>query len=373
MKKIKILQVTGGLGIGGIEKLVVSFFENIDKNKYEMDFLVYGDEIGELESKVNELGGKILRVNKPSKNYLKFYNSVRAIIRNNGPYDIVHSHVLFNTGFIMKAAKAENVRIRIAHSHDNLSYIQDSLIRKIYIKIMRKYMLKYATKLCACSSLAGEYLFGKEEFDNKGIIIYNGIQISNFLFNPAKREKMRKKLGIKNEILIGNIGRIEHQKNQKYLLEILDKLPENYKLLLVGNGSLYESIQEHVNIKNLTNRVIMTGSRDDIVDLLCAMDIFVLSSVHEGLGIVLIEAQANGLPCIAPTNVVPPEAKIFDDFMFLKFPNDENLNEWCDTINTIKLTNREKKNTLPKIKKAGYDINDIDIVLEKLYSIKNIK
>lgn len=369
MKKIRILQVTGGLGVGGIEKLVVSFFENIDKEKYAMDFLVYGDEIGEFEGKVKELGGNIFRIPVPSKNYRSFYKNVRSIIKDNGPYDIVHSHVFFNTGFIMKAAKKEGVPIRIAHSHDNLSYIKESIIRKLYIKLMRHFLLKYSTKKCACSSLAGQYLFGKDEFDKNGIVIYNGINIDKFVFNKNARNTVRKKLGLSNEILIGNIGRLETQKNQSYLLKIIKELPKQYKLIIVGDGSLKKALEDEINDNNLTERVIMTGNRSDIQELLCAMDIFVLPSIHEGLGIVLIEAQANGLPCIAPTNIVPPEAKILDNFIFLDFPEDENLTIWCDTIKKIGCSKR-KENVVSVIKQSGYDINDIGKVLDKLYDTK---
>ena len=370
MKKTRILQVTGGLGIGGIEKLVVSFYEKINRDKFEMDFLVYGEKIGELEEKVKQLGGKVLRVESPAKNYFKFYKNVCKIMIENGPYDVVHSHVLFNTGFIIRAAAKTKIPMRISHSHDNLSYLKTGLLKSIYIKIMRRWMRKYSTKFYACSSSAGEYLFGRKLFKEKGNVLLNSIDINKFEFDECKRAAIRKEFNIGDEIVIGNIGRLERQKNQEFLLAILqamNKQNKKIKLILVGDGNLKSDLELKLDAKGLKDQVIMTGSRNDICDLLCAMDMFVLTSIHEGLGIVLIEAQANGLACIAPKDIVPSEAKILDTFKFVNYPNIENLDDWIKSIEENMEVGRTS-HVEEKISAAGYDANTFANRLEQLYS-----
>ena len=332
MKKTKILQVTGSLNVGGIEKLVFSFYERINREKFQMDFLLFDEEKSDLETKIQEMGGNVYRITNPKKNLLKYYVELKRIIKRNGPYDAVHSHLLFNTGIVMRAAYKCNVPIRIAHSHDNLSMEKNSIIRKIYIKLMRKYLHKYSNKFCACSSLAGNYLFGKEFFQKNGTIIYNSIDISKYKFNLNKRTNYRKELGIKDDdIVVGNIGRIVPQKNQEFIIKLAKKL-ENLKFVIVGDGELLDYLKKKTKDEKISNRVIFTGIRNDVDILLNAFDIFILPSVHEGLGIVLIEAQSNGLPCIVPKNVVPEEARIIDNFVFTEFPIDINVDLWCKEI-----------------------------------------
>lgn len=368
MKKIKILQVTGGLGVGGIEKLVTSFLEQVDLNKYSIDFLVYGNEIGEFEEKVKSFGAKIIRIPKPGMRYYSFYNNLLKVLKKYGPYDIIHSHTLFNTGLVMRAAYKSNVKIRVAHSHDNLDNIRDDFFRKIYIKIMRKWILKYSNVKCACSSLAGNYLFGKEEFKKDGIVLYNGINIQNYLFNITARNRLNKEFDFDKDIIVGTIGRIEKQKNHMFLIKVAKMLPSNYKFIIVGDGNMKEKLIAEIRKENLIDRFILTGTRNDIRDILSTMDVFVLPSIHEGLGIVLIEAQANGLPCIVPTNIVPPEAKILNSFMFVNYADDLHLNEWVTAIIESSKICREDR-CLEKVRNAGYDYNDIGKNLEKIYSI----
>lgn len=369
MKRKRVLQVTGGLGIGGIEKITTSFLKEIDKSKYEMDFLVYGNTIGEYETNVSNYGGRIIRVPSPYNGYYNFYKNVKDAMKKNGPYDIVHTHVLFNSGFIVRAAAKNRIPIIIAHSHDNLQGMREGVIRKIYYFIMRKWINRYATKICACSELAGEYLFGKEKFKKYGIVLHNKIDISRFNFDSESRKNIRECYGIgDDDTVIGNIGRIEEQKNQEYLLIILKRLlnfSKKFKLLIVGDGSLKNNLCEQINQLKLNNNVIMAGKKENINELLSAMDIFALTSVHEGLGIVLIEAQANGLCCLAPQNVVPMEAKILDSFVFMKGTDDNNIDEW---VRELRKKRDRAKSPNKLVEQAGYDIRTLGEELDKLYS-----
>ena len=369
MKKIRVLQVTGGLGTGGIERVAVNFYKKINRDKYEMDYLVYGDKIGEYEKEVKELGARIIRVPQPKKGYFEFYKNVCKVIKDYGPYDIVHTHVLFNSGIIVRAAHKNRIPMIISHSHDNLNYTNENILKKIYYFIMRKWLLRYSTKLCACATNAGNFLFGEKAFNKKGIVLLNAIDINKFKYNEQKRIKIRKEFNIKDdEIILGNIGRLDAQKNQEYLLKILKNINnsnKNYKLLLIGDGKLKEYLTQKIKIMGLEEKVIMTGNRSDITDLLSAMDLFVLTSIHEGAPVVLAEAQTNGLSCLAPEKIVPIESKILDNFKFMPNPIDKNLDLW---ISEIKRCSNRIEDVDDIIKKSGYDIEMLGAELERLYN-----
>ena len=370
MGKVKVLQVIGSLQVGGAETVAMNFFRYIDRNKFHFDYLVYGEEIGAYENEVYALGGRVLRVPSPKNGYFRFYKAVRKIMRDNGPYDIVHSHTLFNSGIIMYSAKAEKIPRRIAHAHTDHSKLSLFWQKKVYNKFMRYLLLKYATDYCACANAAGRYVFGKEAFSKKGIIIRNGIEVDKFTYSVEKRLRIRRELSLENKTVIGHIGRLVKAKNHSFMLDIFKTIhekDENTSLLLVGDGELRNEIEEKIKLLNLQDSVIMTGTRTDIPDLLSAMDIFILPSLNEGLGIVLIEAQANGLPCIAESGIVPLEARILDNFYFVS-PN-ASLDEWVAAIMANSKVPRAIGATLA-VQKAGYDVQSIGKVLEQLYYSK---
>lgn len=372
MGKIKVLQVTGSLRIGGVETVAMNILRYIDKEKYEVDFLVYGDKEGEYESEAKKLGAKILRAPLPRKGYIKFYKDIQSLLVKNGPYDIVHSHVLFNSGIVMKAAESLDIPRRISHAHDNLSHTSISWPKKIYNKIMRNWLLKYSTDFLACAKDAGDYLFSEYEFNRRGNVLNNGINVEKFAYSSLNREKIRKELRIEDKLVVGNIARLSEQKNQLFLLDVFKKVHQvnnQTVMLIVGEGELRKKLENKIKELKLEDNVIMTGSRTDIPELLSSMDIFVLPSIHEGLGIVLIEAQANGMPCIAPKNIVPDEAEILENFQFIEL--DANEDKWAQIIlNNLDNQNRINK-SIELIKSVGYDVKDIGDKIHIIYSYAN--
>ena len=177
-------------------------------------------------------------------------------------------------------------------------------------KIMCLGLNDVATDLFACSKAAGEFYYGKEAVDSGKVkIIPNAINLEKYKFNEATRNKVRKELNIEDKFVIGHIGRMAPQKNQKFLLKIFSEVKKeknNAILLMIGDGLLKSEIQKEINKLNIKDSVLLLGVRDDIPQLLMAMDVFVLPSLFEGLGIVAVEAQAVGLKCIL-SNRVPRE------------------------------------------------------------------
>lgn len=170
---IKVLYALNGVfHKGGTEAVILNYFDNIDKNKYHIDFLVHGFESENLNNEIHNYlklkGSKIYYVTPRGKNFLKNKQEIKKIFKNNS-YDIVHSHMDAAGSFFLKEAKNANVKVRIAHSHNTDNQInKGSLIKNYLYKVIldkaRKSIIKYGNLYLACSKEAGEWMFGKEAF-----------------------------------------------------------------------------------------------------------------------------------------------------------------------------------------------------------------
>ncbi|MDV3427266.1 MAG: glycosyltransferase family 1 protein, partial [Bacillota bacterium] len=330
MKK-KVLQIIGVLTVGGAETVAMNLFRYINKDIYEFHYIVFGDKIGSSEAEMINMGAKIFHVNHPSSNYFIYCRQLDQIIKENGPYEIVHSHTLFNSGFVMKIAAENGVKCRITHSHTTQNKVNSSMILKIYEKVMRYLIIKYSTHYAACSKAAGNYLFGEELFRREGIIIKNGIDAEKFKFNNDIRRIIRKDLNISDCFVIGYVGHLAAVKNLDFLLDVFKQIhmvnPSSV-LLLAGDGNERIKLENKIKEFNLEANVIMTGNIVNVNEMLSAMDVFVFPSLFGGLGTALIEAQANGLPCIV-SDSIPDDAIITDLIKTISLNNDIKL--WADT------------------------------------------
>lgn len=309
MKKIKVLQIGMHDQMGGIENFLMNYYRNINLKKFQFDFLIPYMQGSKYDDEIKKIGGKIHKMSlKNDKNLFKFLKDLDAFFKNNS-FDIVHCSDTGLGVFYLYFAKKYNVKVRIAHSH---ATNVEKGVKGILKKFLQKWYVKQANAFFSCSTEAGKYLFKNRKFQ----IIPNAINYSNFKFDVLQRENIRKKLNIDNEtILIGNIGRICEQKNQKKLIEILSNLNEKYKLLIIGEGTLKNDILEKISEKKLQNRVIILEPVKDVYNYYNAMDIFILTSLYEGLPIVGIEAQANGLACLF-SDTISKEVKYNDNIFF---------------------------------------------------------
>ena len=368
MGKIKVLEVVGSLRMGGLETVAINFFRYSDKSKYEFYFLTYqkGNEKEFFEDEVKKLGGKIIKIDSPKKGMFKFIKSVKKIIKNEN-YKIVHSHTFYNSGIIMYIASKLNVPIRITHIHTNNSMKNQKFIKVMYNFIMKNLIKKYSTKVCACSKEAGILTCGKKYFKEYGIVVNNCIDIDKYKFSSENRKNIRNNLKInENEIVIGNIGRIEKVKNQIFLLNILKKLNDTkFKLVIAGDGTLKKFLEDKAKEYGIINNVIFLGNISNVSEVLSAFDIFALPSEHEGFGLVLLEAQANGLKCLASKENIPDSVKILDNFKFISLID---MTQWIYEIkNKTNLKRNEKATEI--LKEQGYDIKDFSNYIKNLYKI----
>lgn len=307
---IRVLQVLGGLNRGGAETMVMNLYRNIDRNKIQFDFIKHTESKCAYDDEIKELGGRIYSIPKYKVyNHFQYKKAWNNFLKKHPEYKIIHGHVRSTATIYLKIAKKYGL-YAIAHSHSTSS----GKGIKAIIKNMLQFRIRYITDyFMGCSKEANEWLYGKKIANSeKCIILHNAIDVEKYTYNEDIRNKLRKELNIKeDEMVVGNIGRFSYMKNHKFLIDIFEKLckTENCKLLLVGDGELKNDIQNIVKNKHLENKVIFTGVRSDVNEILQAMDIFVMPSIFEGLPVTLIEAQASGVPSLI-ANTITKEVDI---------------------------------------------------------------
>ena len=302
--QLRIAHIIGKWLGGGVEAVVMNYYRHIDRNKIQFDFICDEDSTRIPYDEINALGGRVILV-PPYQKVFKYQKELIRIFKEN-KYKIVHSHINTLSVFPLRAAKKAGVPVRIAHSHSTTN--KKELKKNILKQLLRPLSKKYATDFMCCSEYAGRWLFGNKLYNQgKVYLLNNAIDIDKFAFNEEIRKKKRAELGISEDtFVIGHVGRFVEQKNHDFLIDIFKSIYEQKKnstLILVGEGPLFDEIKKKVYSLNLESRVLFLGQRNDINELYQVMDVFVLPSLYEGLPVVGIEAQANGLPVVFCDNI----------------------------------------------------------------------
>ena len=367
----KVLYFVDRMLKGGIQSLVMEIVKNINKEKVQIDFLLLDDgKKYELEDELENLGCKVYKLKgiwiKTPMDFIKYTKALDNFFKNHNDYDVVHMHSSSKNYMVLKKSKKYGIQVRIAHSH-NIDFQTKNPIKKLIGNIFKVNLKKYATDYFACSKKAGKWLFGEKIINSdKFKVIHNAIDYDKFKFDENKRKEIRKKLNIKDdEIVVGHVGRFSNQKNHEFLIDIfaeLYKKNDKFKLLLIGTGETEELIKEKVKKLNIESRVIFLGFKEDVSKYYNVMDLFLFPSKFEGLGITLIEAQANGLICFTSKDVVPEEAKLSDNLHFIELNKSDEM--WAEEILKYNLSRISCKNEFIENK---YLICDIVYELENKY------
>jgi len=372
VKRNKVLHIVGGMDVGGTETMLMNLYRKVYK-EIQFDFVSYYHKEGYYDEEIRKLGGRIIKLDPPSEvGVIKSIINLIKIIKNEDEYSAVHAHTLFNCGVGVLAAKLAGVKVRISHAHTTKDYSK-SLIKRLYISIMKGLIKGFSTNFLSCSDAAGEYLFGYSTLkDDRYCKLPNYIDYERFINNEGS-SYIRKKLGIDNDdILIGNVGRFIHAKNHNFLINLMSNLVRinpKFKCILIGDGDLRGLIEEKIKKLNLENNIHLLGIRDDVNNILKEIDLFILPSTYEGLGLVLLEAQASGVSCLTST-AIQPEADLH--LGLLKRLNLEaGIEIWSNTV--MKMLEQSKVDKM-LIKRTfefqGYRIEDIKGKLYKIYGIE---
>lgn len=354
---VRVLQVVTYMGRGGLETMLMNYYRNIDRDIVQFDFLVHRSFEAEYDAEILKMGGHIYHLPTLNPFSISYHKKLNAFFKEH-TYDVVHSHLDCMSAYPLAYAKKYGASVRIAHAHNKN---QDHNFKYIVKSISRRFMPQYATHLFACSEEAGKWMFGKHQF----YVLNNAIDAKRYRFSADRAEREKKALNISNEFVIGHIGRFYPQKNHKFLIEIfreLVKIESDAKLFLVGTGPDRELIREKVKEYHLENKVVFMGSREDIPEILQAIDVFVFPSLYEGLGIAAVEAQAAGIPCIL-SDQVPVECRMTQNVEFLSLKKSPKC--WAESI--IKYKNRVHLDNYTEICKSGYDIKENAKKLQMFY------
>lgn len=363
----KVLEYRIGQSGDGVTRYVLGNYERVDKEKVHMDFVTGERNLSFCENLIQD-GCKVYSIpSSPFKHPIRYRRELKQLW--NEHYDCIHCHMsYFLNTTLFRQAKKHGVKV-ILHSHSTQPDISNKMKRRIFTCLHRlnyRRACRYGDVFAACSLDAANWLFSDVVPRDKIHIFNNAIDTQRFIFSETVREQVRKDMQLDNSFVIGHIGRFTYQKNHGFLLDIFTKVHERKPdavLLLIGAGDLEPEIHQRVSDMKLNGCVRFLGLREDVAELMQAMDIFVLPSRFEGLGLVLIEAQAAGLHVIASNNV-PPEAQVTELLTYL--PLEKGADVWADEI-CSESAEYERTNRRRQMMEAGYDSFGQAARIERLY------
>lgn len=336
IKTVRILHIVGAIAGGGVGEWLLNVMRRLS-GKVIFDFLVYRPEPPEVIVEVESHGGRVLWGADPHRPWA-FISQLMRLLRKNGPYDIVHSHLFTYSGLVVFVGHLLGVPHRLVHSHTDTSqgnYRKSGIFRASYLSIMKWLIKNYATQGLAVSRDAAEDLFGKQwDIDGRITLLYCGIDLGLYK-GPVDSAAIKKELGLPQKALIvGHIGRFVMIKNHKFIIkvvcEIIERKP-NTIILFVGDGPLRPKIEEIVNRKGISGHVKFMGLRRDVPRLLQgAMDVVILPSLYEGLPLVLLEAQAAGRVSVYSDSITR-EVEVIPSLM-RRMPLSASAADWAKAI-----------------------------------------
>lgn len=358
---IKVLQVGFTPHYGGVEACIMNYYRNIDRNKIQFGFINTWSEPLAYEDEIHKLGGKVYNISGWFKAKGNSSHSFIDVI-NSSHYDIVHFNVNSIANLIQFIAAEKSDAISwCVHSHRSGSI--GSVIKDSLRLVNRKYICKKADKTFACSNTAKQWMFGNHKDTS---IIFNAIDLEKFKFDINTRERIRKKYNLDQAFVIGHVGRLDEVKNHLFLLDIfkeIKKTEKKSKLLIVGDGEMYQQIVNKAKRIGIINDVILTGRCSNVNELYQAMDVFIMPSFQEGLPMVGVEAQAAGLPYLL-TDTITREIDITDYVRYIS------LNATADQWARIALEYRNKRseNVQVQLTNSGFNIKEEADRLSSIYN-----
>lgn len=358
---IRILHSVSNMDRAGIETMLMNFYRHMDRESVQFDFLANKQKPGDYDDEIREMGGRIF-VSPGYKNVSRYFGYMTELFKKYPEYKIIHAHNGSLMLYALGCAQMNNIPVRIAHAHAT-SIPFDF---KNGIKKCMKPMIKYAaTDYWGCSNAAGEFYFSKKRWDKKNQLIHNAIDVDKFTFNEEWRSRIRKQYGLGDKFVVGHVGRLTWQKNQKKLLEVFaefHKMMPKSQLVIVGTGELEAKLKNQAKELGIFDAVTFCGMQTNVNEWYSVFDVFVLSSWYEGLPVVGIEAQAADLPCIF-TDKITPEVKVTDRVRFMGL--DDDADAWRDAI--LSFEKKDRISRFCELKNEGYDIETEAARMQDLY------
>ena len=354
-------------GTGGAFSLMYQLQKQLS-SEYIFDYYWMGKFVSSSRSKeLEELGSKIyeddLRKNKIIGHLLlpwHFYHFLK-----DKDYDIVHvnADLAYKELLYLIPAKMAGVKKIIIHSHSSGVNGDHKKIKTFLHNICKPFLKEKNVVYLTCSKVAAKWMFGK---NNSAVMLNNGVDLKKFQYDCATRQHIRKKLNVRG-IVLGAVGNLSYQKNPYFLIDLMRNLdsPENYTLLFVGDGDSRRDVEAYAQKRGVYDKCIFYGNSSDVVELLDAMDIYLMPSRFEGLPVSAVEAQANGLSCIL-SNRITDEVKLLPSCKMLDI--ESGVVEWAKEIKNTSV-NEDRKASIKVLKEKGFDIIDTAKKLKAIYDM----
>lgn len=353
----RILCIVGCMDAGGAETFLMKLYRSFDRAVYQMDFYVLAGKEGLYDEEIRLLGGKIFQGVPKSKNPIAFFKNLRDIVLKNEYKYVLRSSEHAIAALDLMFCKVLGVTKVIYRSSSTNVYggRGEELLHKLFVVLPQN----IPDVKIAPSVAAAEFMFGKRCVKKGSVLLLkNGLEQKKYEFRADARNRKRLEGGVKDEFVIGHIGRFNRVKNHAFIIELFEhylKINSKAQLWLVGDGELRRGIEDTVMKKRLSDKVKFWGIRQDVPVLLMAMDCLVLPSLFEGMPNVVIEAQATGLSCVV-SDTVTREAGITG---LVRFASLSQMSCWTEAMEEIRKTRVERSFMAGEVCDKGYDILQI--------------
>lgn len=363
---VRVLNVLGTTNLGGAESRVMELYRALDRDKVQFDFLVHTGKEGQYSEEIRRLGGRIYSVPRfRLLNLLSYKKALRKFFREHHEFAAVHGHMTSTASIYLPVAKKAGIPVTIAHARSaGVSPGPKGLATR-----MLRYPLKYRADYCfTCSAEAAEAVYGRKWVEKGNVwTIPNAIDPQRFVFDAAVRAQVREELGLKDQFVIGHVGRFGFMKNHTFLVDIfaeLCKMRDDAVLVLIGKGELEGQIREKAGSMGLSDKVFFLGNRFDVERYYQAFDYFVFPSTFEGLPGSVVEAQASGLCCLVSDKVTREAA--LTGLVTYKSIGEPAAN-WAGEIMRNAKAALERKDMRAAIAAKGFDVRGQAAAMEAFY------
>lgn len=365
MKLYRVLHITNGADVGGISNVILNYYRNIDRSQFQFDFVIPPDTFGPNGKEMESLGATFYTLPRKGDHPIAFIKGLYKLIKSN-KYDVVHVHQHSSCYFPLFIALLSGVECRVAQCHSYM--VNESVLTKIkrYVGVALNNLT--SNLRFACTEEAASHLFGKSRKLFPVTILPNGVEPEKFSFSVVARSEAREDLHIgSTDLVFGIVGRMTPEKNHKYLIDVLSemlKIRKDVKMLLVGDGPIRMELMEYAKQKGVADNAIFAGRRPDLVNMLCAMDVFTLPSIYEGSPVSAVEAFANGLPVVLSSSITKG-LRFLSSVEYIDI-DAKSCELWAKTIIDFSKRGRDE-NAVSIINKNGYNVISVAELLASSY------
>ncbi|OSY88151.1 hypothetical protein WH52_09040 [Tenacibaculum holothuriorum] len=363
----RILHVTGTMNRAGAETMLMNIYREIDRKKYQFDFVVFTSVKSDFEDEIKSLGGKIYVINE--KNAIKRFLKLRKLLSDHKEYQVVHCHTNFSNAFHLLSARLAKVKKRIAHSHNTTDKSRNVFVSFFYHKIAKAFINGLSTHYVSCGKEASKLLFYK----NKSVLVIpNSVDVYKLAdYGESSKNYINNLFNLTNEQLkIIQVGRLQPEKNHLFSIEIAKELRESnvdFRMFFLGVGLLESKLKEKVKEYGLEKIVSFLGIREDVPQFMGGADIMLLPSFYEGFPVVLVESQAVGVPSLI-SNMISSEVDLGSKTIHFEEIKDSYI--WSEKIKEIvALPETDKKERIESIVEKGFDIKTNAKSLIEFYNL----